>query len=272
MQSLVTNIRFEEINEFDFMIKRTCTNRKIHTHEIGLHVHKQLEIYINLSGDVSFLVENNLYPVSYGDIIITQPGEYHHCVYNSDKEHNLFWILLDIDNNKDLFAPLLKGNIPTLIRPYKNEKNKIISLCEKMHSNKLSPFEKFHCLLSFISILKDSADNSSYFDTLPPDLHAALLYIDENICENIKVSDLANHTFISESTLTRRFKQYLGLKPLEFIQKKKILAAAELLKKGESVLSAGTSVGFADNSYFINLFKRFYKVTPSQYKRENHLL
>ena len=57
----------------------------------------------------------------------------------------------------------------------------------------------------------------------------------------------------------------------EFIQKKKILAAAELLKKGESVLSAGTSVGFADNSYFINLFKRFYKVTPLQYKRENHL-
>ena len=48
-------------------------------------------------------------------------------------------------------------------------------------------------------------------------------------------------------------------------------ASAELLKKGESVLSAGTSVGFADNSYFINLFKRFYKVTPLQYKRENHL-
>ncbi len=268
--SKITNTKFEEIKEFDFMIKRTCTNRSIHTHEIGLHIHKELEIYINLSGDVSFLVENNLYPVSFGDIIIARPGEYHHCVYNSDAEHNFFWILLDTDNNKGLFEFLSNSDFPNLIKPYKSEKDEIVSLCEKLLDGDLSQFEKFYCLLSFINILKENADNSPYSNALPKDLRCALEYIDENISENIKVSDISNYTYSSESTLERRFKQYLGLKPLEFIQKKKILTAAQLLKKGESVLNAGTSVGFSDNSYFISLFKRFYGVTPSHYKKEKY--
>lgn len=267
--SKMANIKFEEIKNFEFMIKRTRTNRYIHTHEIGLHIHRELEIYINLSGDVSFLVENNLFPVSYGDIIIARPGEHHHCVYNSDNEHSFFWILIDTDSNKDLFEFLLNSNFPNLIKPYKHEKDKIISLCEKMLDNKLSQFEKFYYLLSFMNILRENADNSLHSSSLPNDLLIALRYIDENISENIKVSDISNHTFSSASTLERRFKQYLGLKPLEFIQKKKILTAAEFLKNGESVLNAGMNVGFSDNSYFISLFKRFYRVTPSQYKKSN---
>ena len=48
------------------------------------HIHNECEIYINLSGDVSFVVENKVYPIVPGSIIITRPGEYHHCVYHSN--------------------------------------------------------------------------------------------------------------------------------------------------------------------------------------------
>lgn len=57
----ITKLKIPSLNEFDFQIKYSETDRKSHTHEIGLHTHNELEIYINLSGDVSFLVENNLY-------------------------------------------------------------------------------------------------------------------------------------------------------------------------------------------------------------------
>ena len=45
------------------------------------HIHDLCEIYVNLSGNVSFVVERNLYKILPGDIIITKPYEYHHCVY-----------------------------------------------------------------------------------------------------------------------------------------------------------------------------------------------
>ena len=41
----------------------------------GAHIHSFCEVYLNLSGDVSFVVEDSVYPVGRGDIIITKPNE-----------------------------------------------------------------------------------------------------------------------------------------------------------------------------------------------------
>ena len=61
----ITKLKIPALNEFDFQIKLTETNRSIHTHEIELHTHNEFELYVNLSGDVSFLVENNLYDLKH---------------------------------------------------------------------------------------------------------------------------------------------------------------------------------------------------------------
>ena len=45
------------------------------------HFHPECEIYINLSGSVAFEVENHVYPISRGSVIITRPYEYHRCIY-----------------------------------------------------------------------------------------------------------------------------------------------------------------------------------------------
>ena len=66
------------------------------------HIHDECEIYVNLSGDVSFIVENKIYPVKPGDIIISKPFEYHHCVYHSNKLHKHFWILFSSSGNEDM--------------------------------------------------------------------------------------------------------------------------------------------------------------------------
>ena len=65
------------------------------------HVHPECEIYINLSGDVSFMVEKRIYPITPGSIIITRPYEYHHCIYHSDKPHRHFWILFSAPADND---------------------------------------------------------------------------------------------------------------------------------------------------------------------------
>ena len=56
----------------------------------GAHIHSFCEVYLNLSGDVSFVVEDSVYPVGRGDIIITKPNEVHRCVYHSDCVHEHF--------------------------------------------------------------------------------------------------------------------------------------------------------------------------------------
>ena len=46
-----------------------------------------------------------------------------------------------------------------------------------------------------------------------------------------------------------------------------MILAATLLREGKSVLDVGLKLGYADNSYFIKLFRKYYGVTPLQYKK-----
>ena len=157
-----TDLKYPSVNEFKFMIKKSKLNKKSHINGIDLHSHLELELYINLTGDVSFLVENKLYPVTRGDIIISRPGEYHHCVYNSDKEHNFFWILIDIEENKEIFDFFLDITHSNLISPYIKAKEEIIEVCNILLNNGLTSFDRYYYLFRLITLREWGID--SYVD------------------------------------------------------------------------------------------------------------
>ena len=81
------------------------TNVHEHIFQIDRHFHNQYEIYLNLSGDVSFMVEGNVYPVTRGDMIVTKAYEYHNCIYRSDKPHKHYWILFAFEDETILPFP-----------------------------------------------------------------------------------------------------------------------------------------------------------------------
>ena len=265
-----TKIKIPTLNEFDFQIKYTETDRKSHAYGIGLHTHNEFELYINLSGDVSFLVENNLYDLSRGDVIIARPGEYHHCVYRSDAPHKLFWILFDCQKNKDILDFLKDGFRENYISPQGDLREELIDLCYALYHRSLTNEEKIYAFFRLFAILKQSKNAISAKSVLPQDLYKIMDYIDCYIHEEITITDIAKALYISQSTLERRFKEALDMTPLEYIRKKKLVLAAQMLQEGKSVLTAGTSVGYNDNSYFIELFKHYYKITPYQYKKKWH--
>lgn len=49
-----------------------------------LHIHQCLEIFFNISSNVSFLVNNKLYSVPIGDAVISCPGDVHMAVFQND--------------------------------------------------------------------------------------------------------------------------------------------------------------------------------------------
>lgn len=264
----ITKLNIPALNEFDFQIKFSETNRSTHTHEIELHTHTEFELYINISGDVSFLVENNLYDLSRGDVIIARPGEYHHCVYRSDAPHKLFWILFDCQKNMEILDFLKENFCENYISPRDDLREELITLCHSFHSDDLSDEEKIYSFFRLFAILKQSKSSKSAKSLMPQEIYKIIDYINQHIYDEINVCDIAKALFISQSTLERRFKEILSTTPLEYIRKRKLILAAELLRNGESVLTAGTTIGYNDNSFFIELFKRYYGVTPNQYKKQ----
>ena len=67
--------------------------------------------FISGMGMVLEALENKLYPIERGDIIVTMPNEVHHCVYNSTSLHEDYciWInaegdmasILNLDTNRN---------------------------------------------------------------------------------------------------------------------------------------------------------------------------
>lgn len=265
----ITKLTVPAVNAFNFQIKLTETDRSTHTYEIGLHTHEEFELYINLSGDISFLVEKNLYELTRGDVIIARPGEHHHCVYRSDAPHRHFWILFDCRNNGHIFDFLQAGFHQNYISPREDLREELLDLCFVLHGGSLTEEEKVYTLFRIFAILKKSIKAApAQGSKMPQELQKMIDYINSHIYEEITVTDVAKAFYISQSTLARRFKESLALMPLEYIRRKKLLLAAEMLREGKTVFAAGSNVGYHDNSYFIELFKKYYGVTPHQYKQK----
>lgn len=188
------NIEFNNLNSFDFMIQYGETDRRSHTYEIELHTHEEFEIYINLTGDVSFLVENSLYPLNFGDVIVARPGEQHHCVYRSDNLHKHFWILIPYKKNTEL-CEFLKDLDVNFISPSEKIKNEIIDLCLCMLKEEVSKTDKLYCFLRLIKALKMSKKDDMESDYLPEEFRKVLEYINEHITENLKITDIAKTFF-----------------------------------------------------------------------------
>lgn len=269
----ITKIDFPSISNFSFNIKYNQTDKKTHFHEIDVHTHSECELYINISGDVSFMVENKIYPMTHGDVIVARPGERHHCIYRSDAMHKFYWILLKYDIHDTFFKDFLNNLPSNYISLSENAKNELLDICNTMHSETFSQEEKYFLFFRMMHILFSGSSISAVSDAnFPKDLNSVLKYIDEHICSDLRLSAISKELYISHSTIERRFLEYFGTTPLKFIQKKKLSYAATLLRNGETVLNAGLEVGYTDNSYFIKLFKKYYGVTPFQYKKDNVIL
>ena len=233
------------------------------------HIHEECEIYINLSGDVSFVVEDSIYPIVPGSIIITRPFEYHHCVYHSNKIHKHFWILFSTSGNEYLLDAFYnrktgKNNL-LMLTPEKTKE--IISVCTEMADERGSDLENYYRFFKLISLLHD-ADTPNYSDsTYPDDVVNAIKYINENLSNHLTIAEISRAVNVSINTLERHFMSVLNISPAAYIRKKRLSNAVKLLSDGYSVTEASEKSGFSDYSGFIALFKKTYGQTPLAYKK-----
>lgn len=238
------------------------------------HIHEECEIYINLSGDVSFVVDDSIYPVVPGSIIITRPFEYHHCVYHSNKLHKHFWILFSAVGNEYLFDAFYNRRVGenNLLMLTPDKTKELISICSEMAEDSGSDLKKYCRFFKLMSLLHD-ADTPNYSTSAyPDDVVDAMKYINDNLSNRLTVAEISQKVNVSINTLERHFMRVLNVSPVAYIRKKRLSNAVKLLSEGRTVTEASEKSGFSDYSGFIALFKKTYGRTPLAYKksRDSH--
>lgn len=96
-------------------------------------------------------------------------------------------------------------------------------------------------------------------------------YIDAHFSENLTLSDVAEHFFISYSYLSKVFHDTFGISFQSYIISKRMVYAEKLLHNPDlSIQEIGTEVGYTNVFNFSRAFKNYYGMSPNHYRDSKH--
>jgi two-component system response regulator YesN len=93
-------------------------------------------------------------------------------------------------------------------------------------------------------------------------------YIDSHIAETVSLSQAARFVFLSPSYLSRLFREQTNESFSDYVTRRKMEIARCSLEEGEKkIYEVAMAVGYADPAYFGRVFRKYYNVTPTDYKK-----
>lgn len=102
----------------------------------------------------------------------------------------------------------------------------------------------------------------------PPQLRKVFEYIEVNLDSDLSLQALSRLTGMSNYHFLRMFKRSTGLAPLQYIIRRRMEAAKELLMRTRlTVTEVALEVGYGNIGHFIHLFKRHFGVTPVVFRK-----
>ena len=94
-------------------------------------------------------------------------------------------------------------------------------------------------------------------------------YIKDNISKKITLSDMAWHLHRSTVSLTEHFKEEFGITIMEYVTEKRLKMAEEMLRTTDKLIKeVSVLCGFSDVEYFSRCFKKYYGMTPTEYREK----
>lgn len=235
-----------------------------------LHSHNFTELFYVCSGNGSFLIEDQSYPIKKDDLIIVNPNVSHTEISLDDTP--LKYIILGVEG---------------LSFSFKDQKEYRIFNCAKQKNNLLFYFrtmlseveEKQNgyqeicvSMLNILTIHLKRITNSAFeiMVSQRPNRECARIkrYIDSNYQENISLDFLANMAHLNKYYFVHIFTRTYGLSPINYLNEKRIQVSKDLLENTDhSIAEISRLSGFSSQSYFAQSFKKNSHMTPGEYRK-----
>lgn len=96
----------------------------------------------------------------------------------------------------------------------------------------------------------------------------AIIHINNNYADDLTLEVLAGVSGVSVQHFCRVFKAKTGMRPMEYLARRRLAEAKILLlNTGKSIGDVASSVGYTNQNYFGMVFKKYEGVTPSDYRK-----
>lgn len=247
------------------MFYYNSTKYKSATGGAAQHFHNELEFYFLKKGFCSYLIEDKLYQINEGDLVLIRKGIIHKTTYQDS--HSRMLINCSEDFVEDLPLPGF-----TVFRN-ENTTERIEDLFLKIEaeypfSDPLSePLVKGYMAELFALTTRNQ---NYYLNERHTNEHVEkiLAFLHQNFAEEISLSGLAADYGISAEHLSRIFKKETGFQFNRYLTMVRMQKAEALLIHSEkSVSEIAFTCGFNDSNYFSEKFKEAFSLSPLRYRK-----
>ena len=235
------------------------------------HTHHFTEIFFVANGSGNFLFRNDIHPIKAGDLIIIPPYLEH--TEQSIPGMPLEYYVLAIDgiafqakanapaaqifcnfDNRMLIADLFAQ----MYYEIKNGRESSEQICQRlleililriMRTRNVVPVP-----LTTVRMTKECAQIKEYLDT--------------NYAEHITLETLTSLTHMNKYYMAHSFTKFTGMSPIQYLNQRRLETACQLLRDTDySISDISSQTGFSSQSYFTQIFRKFYGITPVKYRQ-----
>lgn len=251
------------------------------------HFHPYYEIYYLYSGKRRVFVNDTLYTLGRGDILLINKNVLHRTTYISDETHERFAL-----NFSDKYLePLIEKNSKQeildcfnypILSIQINRREYIEDLFQKIiyESNHLDKFSDhllnnyFQELIIFlIRYQKNYAQSMIPTSMTDEIIQYTAKYIRNNYTQTITLDMAASHANMSTTYFSKKFKKVTGFGFKEYLCKLRLTEASKrLLETNDSITTIAFECGFSDSNYFGDVFKKLKGISPLQYRKTSELV
>lgn len=242
--------------------------------DFTMHIHDRCEIYFFISGDVEYLVEGSKYPLNDNSLMIMRPAEAHAPKIIGSSTYERYAINFPVDF-ADHIDPERRLTKIFTERPL--GKNNMFSSAEidmtlvrKLFSEMCSDNDDYNKrltinthLITLLDIINRVCSKNKSSDQKQSAAERIVIYVNDHLTEDFSVPKLAEYFYLSTSQFNRVFKLATGAAPWEYVIKKRLTIAKELLRNGVSAQDAAEKCGFRDYSVFYRAYVKQFGQTPT---------
>lgn len=274
------SIYIEDLNPtflFTWKGKRTCDEKNYHSHD-------HAELAYVLSGRGKYRIDDKIYEVEEGDLIVLNPGVKHQALVsdplNSTTEFFVGFVDIRIGDFEPNVVPL-PTELPVLHT--KGElRQKLFKICASMEAeNAVCRQGRYFMLKAYLIqmlllIVREQTEpvevQTGYaFESVNKKyvVEQIVSYFEDHYEEKISLDQIAENMYLSPFYISKIFKSETGDTPIRHLINIRLEKAKELLENGwgGSIQEVAAQVGYDDAYHFSKLFKKRYGVSPSQVKK-----
>lgn len=286
-------IRNEQIEYLDPLLRLKIWENHFYPAPVNAntwHYHKEIEIGLFTGGPVNVFVDDKIYPLESGGVVIVGSSQLH-TVRELTQDSKLITKMIcqfDLQHYLDQFtspyAPYFTNPVVpfSFINEVMRTKPQLNEYVAKTIKDIYEEFQKkeigFEIAISLHlkSILLLLLRHSNEENQLSEDMWIALTtlrpvleYVDQHFRVKIKLEDVCTIANMSYYYFSRYFKKTIGYSFIDYVNYKRIKESERLLVTSDKTIGEiAEEVGIPNLPHFYETFRRFNNCSPTHYKNK----